>query len=68
MREQIMLALRRYRKGGLMQRCEVSGIFTLEIESENYQEAKSKAKRILHDSGISGYVMEINKIEEDKHE
>jgi len=51
-----------------MQRCKVSGIFTLEIESENYQEAKSKAKRILHDSGISGYVMEINKIEEDKHE
>jgi hypothetical protein len=46
----------------------VSGIFTLEIESENYQEAKSKAKRILHDSGISGHVMEINKIEEDKHE
>lgn len=58
----------RHREGGLMQRCEVSGIFIIEVEAENYQDAKSKAERILCDSGISGHVMEVNKVREDKHE
>mgnify|MGYP000955022774 CR=1 FL=1 len=69
MREQIMLALRRYRKGGLMQRCEVSGIFTIEVESKDCREAKEKAQRILHNSGIAGHVVSVKKKKkEDKYE
>jgi len=51
-----------------MQRCKVFGIFIIEVEAENYQDAKSKAERILYDSGISGHVMEVNKVREDEHD
>lgn len=50
-----------------MQRCEVIGTFIVEVEAKNYRQAKSKAQRILHDSGITGYVTDVNK-KEDKHE
>lgn len=51
-----------------MPRCEVTGIFILEVDVETYQDARTKARRILRDSGIQGIVMEVNKIEEAEHE
>lgn len=52
-----------------MQRYEASGIFTIEVESKDCREAKEKAQRILHNSGIAGHVVSVEKKKkEDKHE
>lgn len=42
-------------------RFRVSGIFNLEIEAKDTREAKTKARRILRDSGIDGYVIDAEK-------
>jgi len=44
----------------------VSGIFNMEFEAEDDRKAKSKAERILRDSGITGYVIETQEVNRDE--
>jgi hypothetical protein len=38
---------------------EVSGIFVIETEAENEQEARVKVQLILQERGIDGYVIQV---------
>ncbi len=40
-------------------RFHVNGIFGLEVEAEDYREAKATALRILRTDGIDGYVLDV---------
>lgn len=40
-------------------RYRVSGLFILEVEAEDSRKASGKAERIMRDSGIEGYVIEV---------
>lgn len=42
-------------------RFRVSGLFNLEIEAKDSREATTKARKILRDSGIDGYVIDAEK-------
>lgn len=45
-------------------RYRVSGIFILEVEAEDSRKASGKAERIMRNSGIDGYVIEAEEVEE----
>lgn len=45
-------------------RFRVSGLFNLEVEGRDSREAKTKARRILRDSGIDGCVIDVEEVEE----
>lgn len=45
-------------------RFRVSGIFNIEVEAKDTREAKTKARRILRDSGIDGCVIDTEEAEE----
>ena len=40
-----------------------SGIFAIEVDSENRVDAQRKVERILRDSGIDGDVLEMSEVE-----
>jgi len=40
----------------------VSGLFILEVEAEDSRKASGKAERIMRDSGIEGYVIEVEEV------
>ncbi len=40
-------------------RYRVSGLFILDVEAEDSRKASGKAERIMRDSGIDGYVIEV---------
>ncbi len=42
-------------------RYEVSGIFVVETEAENEQEARVKVRLNLQERGIDGYVIQVKK-------
>jgi hypothetical protein len=52
----------------MMERFEVSGLFTVEVEAKDNREAEAKARRILYSSGITGHVLDANKKEDIKDE
>lgn len=43
---------------------EISGIFVIDVDAKNTRDAEQKAARILRDSGITGYVIDVK---EDKN-
>lgn len=45
-------------------RFRVSGLFSLEVEGKDSREAKTKARRILRDSGIDGCVIDVEEVKE----
>jgi len=48
----------------LRQRCEVTGIFTIEVDAKDTRDATT---RILRDSGITGHVIDVKKKREDEN-
>lgn len=51
----------------MRQRCEVTGIFTIEVDAKNTRDAEQRATRILRDSGITGHVINVKKKREDEN-
>ena len=47
-------------------RYHVNGIFSLEVEGKDMRDARKTAERILRDSGIEGYVVEIQEVKTDE--
>lgn len=43
-------------------RYRVEGIFILEVDAKDGREARGKAERILHTSGIEGYIIEEKEV------
>ena len=44
----------------------VSGVFILEVVAEDNCKASEKVERIMRDSGIEGYVVEVEEVGRDK--
>lgn len=47
-------------------RYRVDGMFSLEVEGRDNQEAEGKVKRILKCSGIDGIVIEVEEVKTDE--